>query len=151
MNHVITIAMTAVSVYSRFTSRKGTDLATYIQSRDSHYEVLDTHNDEFFSEMIKATALVGACKDTPWLQVTCTVALSTPAIIGSYEVTKSHIISHVPYNTIAGSIGASIGQVATNPSEMSKSDWDAHVSDISNNDLLSDITCWSTLNFEKKK
>ena len=62
--------------------------------------------------MIKSTALVGACKDTPWLQVSCTLALSTPAIIGSYEATKNHLISHVPDNTIASRSRASIVQVA---------------------------------------
>ena len=90
--------------------------------------------------MIKSTTLVGACKDTPWLQVSCTLALSTPAIIGSYEATKNHLIDHLPANTIFGRSGASIIQVATNPSKISNSDWDAHVSDTSNNDLLGNIS-----------
>ena len=101
--------------------------------------------------MSKATDLIEACKDTPWLQVTCTVALYTPTIIGSYEATKNHLITHIPANTISGRSGASIGQVATNPSENPKSDWDAHVSYMTNNDLLGDIPCWSTLSFDKKK
>ena len=71
--------------------------------------------------MSKATALIGTCKDAPWIQFSCTVALSIPAIIGRYEATKNHLISHVPDNTISGLSEDSIGQVATNPSEMSKS------------------------------
>ena len=35
-------------------------------------------------------------------------------------------------------------------SEISKSDYDAHVSDTSNNDLLGDMSFWPTLIFEKK-
>ena len=101
--------------------------------------------------MIKSTTLVSTCKDTPWFQVSCTLSLSTPAIIGSYEATKNHLIDHVPANTISIRSGASISQAATNPSEISKSNWDAHVSDTSNNDLLGNISCLSTLSSEKKK
>ena len=101
--------------------------------------------------MGKETVLIGANKDTTWLQVTYTVALSTTAIIGRYEATKKHIIAHVLANIIYGRSGSSIGQVTTNPSEMSKSDWDAHVSDMTNNDLLGNMACWYALISEKKK
>ena len=74
MTRLIMIATTAISVSSRFTSCKGNDLATCINNRDSHYEFLETHTDKRCSEISKATALTGACKDTPWSQVTCTVA-----------------------------------------------------------------------------
>ena len=151
MNRLIIIATTAVSVSSRLISCKGTYLETYIQNIGSHYEFIKTHTDKHCLEVSKATTLVGTCKDTPWLQVACTVALSTPDIIGIYEATKNHLISHVQDNTIAGRSGASIGQVATNPSEISKSDCDAHVSDISNNDILGDMSYWSKLSFKKKK
>ena len=89
--------------------------------------------------MSKATALAGACKDTPWLQTPCTVALFTPTIICSYGSTKKHLIANVIDNTIASRSGASIFQVATNSSEISKSNWDTHVSDMSNNDLLGNM------------
>ena len=109
------IPKTVVSVSSRFTSSKGTDLATYIQNRGSHYEFLETQSDKRCSEIIKATTLVGACKDTPWLQVTCTVSLPTPTIIGSYKATKNHLIAHITANNAAVRIGNSICQFATNP------------------------------------
>ena len=109
MTCLIMLAMTAVSVSSRFTSHKGNEIATYIQNRDSHYKFLETQTDERCSEMSKATALVGACKDIPWLQVACTVALSAPAIIGSYEDTKNHLIDHLLANTTVGRSGGSIG------------------------------------------
>ena len=143
--------MTTVSFFSRFTSRKGNDFATKIQNGDSHCEFLETHANKRCSEMIKSTALVGACKNTTWFQVSCTLVLFTPAIIGSYEATKNHLIDHVSANTISSRSGASISQVATNPSEISKSNWDAHISDTSKNDLLGNIPCLSTLRFEKKK
>ena len=101
--------------------------------------------------MSKATAFFGACKDTTCIQVTYTAYLFTPAIIGIYEATKNHLIAHVPANTIAVCSGASIGQVATNPLEMSKSDWDTHISETSNNNLLRNMPCWSMLSFENKK
>ena len=44
MNHLIMIATNAVSISSRFTICKGTDLANYIQSRESQYEFLETYN-----------------------------------------------------------------------------------------------------------
>ena len=91
--------------------------------------------------MSKETALIGACKDTPWIQVACTAVLSTPAIIGRYKATKKQLIARAPVNTIAVRSGASIGKVATNPSEISKSDWDNYVSDMSNNELLGDTPC----------
>ena len=59
--------------------------------------------------MSKTTTLVSACKDTPWTQVACTVALSTPAIIDSYDATKNNIIVQVPANNISGRSGSSIG------------------------------------------
>ena len=136
MTRLIMIAMTAVSVSSRFTSCKGNDLETYIHNRDSHYEFLETHAEKSCSGMSKATSLISACKDTPWLQVTCTLALTATAIIGRCEATKNHIITHVPANTITVHSVDSIGKVAKNILEMSKSNGDAHVSDISNNDLL---------------
>ena len=145
VTYLIIIAKTAISIYSRFTSHKVNDLVTYIQNRDFHYEFIETHAGKHCSDISKASALIGACKDTPWLQVACTIALSTPSIIGSYEVTNNHIIDRVMPNTIAGRSGAYIGQVVTNPSEMSKSDWDTHISDMSNNDLLNGISCWYTL------
>ena len=100
--------------------------------------------------MSNRTDIIGACKDTPWLQVSCNIALSTPAIIGSYEATKNHLISYVPAHTIAGCSGASIGQVATNTLEIPKSDRDAHVSDMTNNDLLGDMPFWSIPSFYNK-
>ena len=100
--------------------------------------------------MSKATATVGACKDTTWIQVACTIAFSNTAIIGSYETTKKHLIDQVPDNTIAGRSGAFIGQVETNPSEMFKSNWDTHVSDMSNNNLIGYMPCWSTIISNKK-
>ena len=151
MDCLIIIYTSAVSVSLRFTSSKGTDLVNYIQNRDSHYEFLETHADDHCSKISKSTALIGACKDTTWIQVACTVALSTPDIIGSYEATNNHIIAHVPANKISGRSGASIGQVATNPSEISRSDWEYHVSDISNNAFLGNMLCWSKLSFDKKK
>ena len=84
MTRLIIIATTAVSVSSRFISCKGTYLETYIQNIDSHYEFIKTHADKKCSEVSKATTLVGTCKDTPWLQFACTVALYTTAIIGNY-------------------------------------------------------------------
>ena len=151
MTCLIMIATTAVSVSYRFNSRKGTDLSTYIHNRDSHYEFIETLADKRCPGMSKATSLVGACKDNPWLRVACTVALSTPAIIVSYESTNNHLISHVMANTIAGRSVASIGQVTTNPFENSKSNWDCHVSDTSNNCLTGDVSFWSKPNFKKKK
>ena len=56
----------------------------------------------------------------------------------------------MPDNTIDGRSGASIGQVANNPLELSNSDWNAHVSDMSNNELLGDMSCCSMLSFENK-
>ena len=100
--------------------------------------------------MSNSTALIGACKDTPWLQVYCTVVVSTPAIIGIYEATKNHLIVHVPPNTISSRSGASIGQVATNPSEIPKINWDANFSYMSNNYFLGNIPCCSTLISKKK-
>ena len=67
MTRLIMISTDAVSISSSFTSGKGNDLATYIHNRDSHYEFLGTHADECCSEMSKATSLVVACKDIPWL------------------------------------------------------------------------------------
>ena len=99
--------------------------------------------------MSKATTLISDCNDTPWIQVTFVIALSTPAIIGIYEATKNHLIYQVPAYIIDKNSGASIGQVAKNPSEMSKSGWGAHVSYMSNNDLLGDMPYWSTISFEK--
>ena len=64
--------------------------------------------------MSKANALVVKCKDNPWLQVACTIALCTRIIIGRYESIKNHLTDHVLTNTIAVCSGASIGQVATN-------------------------------------
>ena len=145
MTHLIMISTNAVYVSSRFTSHKGNKLATYILNIDSHYEFLETHADKCCYEMSKATVLAAACKDNPWLQVACTDTFSTPSIIVSYEATNNHMIAHVTSNTIAGRSGAYIGQVVTNPSEMSKSDWDTHISDMSNNDLLNGISCWYTL------
>ena len=112
MTRLIMISTTDVSIYSRFTSHKGNDHATYIHNRYSHYEFLDTHADEIFYDKSKATALIGACKDTPWVQLSFTVTLSTTVIIGSYEANKNHLISHVPDNTIASRSRASIVQVA---------------------------------------
>ena len=122
ITRLIMIATTVVSVSSRFTSHKGNDLATYIHNRDSHYEFLETHAYECCSEMIKETSLTGACKDTPWIQVACIVSLSTTDIIFSYDTTKKYLLDHVLDNTVAGRSGASIGQVAKNPSDMSKKD-----------------------------
>ena len=81
---LIMIATTDIYISSRFTSNKGTELATNIQNRDSYYELLKTNADERCSKMSKATALVGACTDNPWIQVSYTVPLSTPIIIFSY-------------------------------------------------------------------
>ena len=139
ITRLIIITTINLSVYSRFTSRKGNDLATYNQNRDSHFEFLEKHTDKCCFEMSNTTDLIGACKDTPWLQVACTISFSNPTIIGIYEAAKNHLIFHVLYNTISGHSGDSIGQVATNPSEMSKSDWGAHVSDMNNNDLLGNM------------
>ena len=136
MTRLIMINMAAVSISSRFTSRKVNYLATYIHNRDFHNEFLETHTGERCSEMSNATTLISTCKYATWIQLTCTVFVSAPTIIGSYEATKNHLISHVPANTIAGRSGASIGQVATNTLEISKSECNAHVSDTSNNDLL---------------
>ena len=77
--------------------------------------------------------------------------MSTTAIIGIYKATKKHFISHVQANDISGHIGASIGQVATNPLEISKSSGNVNVSDMSNNDLLVDMPRWYTLIYEKKQ
>ena len=84
MNCLIMIATTAVSIFSRFTSCKGTELATYIQNRDFHYEFCKTNADKRCSDMSKETALVGACKDNIWLQVSCLISFYTPTIIGKY-------------------------------------------------------------------
>ena len=111
MTCLIIIATTVISVLSRFTSCKANYFATYIQNRDSHYEVFKTHADKCYSEMSKATILVGVCKNISWLQVSCTVAFSTSAIIESYEANKNHLISHVPDNNIDSRSGSSIGQV----------------------------------------
>ena len=113
MTRLIMVATTSVSISSRFTSCKGNYLVTYIQNRDSHYEFLETHADELLSEMSEATACVGACKDTHWIQAAFTIALSNPAIIGSYDATKNHLTPHVPANTISGRSGYSISQVLT--------------------------------------
>ena len=89
-NRLIIIATSDIYFYSRFTSRKGTNLATYIQNRDSQYEFIETYDDKRCSETSKATAIIGAFKDTPWLQVACTVSLYNTAIIGRYEATKNY-------------------------------------------------------------
>ena len=49
MTRLIMISTTFVSVSSMFNDCKGTDLATYIQNRDSHYEFLKTHADKRYS------------------------------------------------------------------------------------------------------
>ena len=152
MTRQIMIATTDVSVSSRFTSGKGNELVTYIQNRDSHYEFLETHAEERYSEMSKANALFGDWNDNPCLQVkNKIVALYTPSIIGNYEATKNHLIAHVLANTISGRSGASIVQVAKNPSETSRRNWDSHVSYMTKNDLLGYMPFWSTLIFDKKK
>ena len=150
MTRLIMIATISVSVSSRFSSNKGNNFANFIQNRESHYEFLETHADEHFSDMSKAATLIVSCKDTSWIQVDCTFAFSTSSIIGRYEATKNHFIAHIPDNTISGRSGASIGQVETNPLEMSKRHWDIHVSYMSNNELISDMPCRSTLRCEKK-
>ena len=67
MNRLIIITTTDISVLSMYTICSGTNLVNYTQNKDSHYEFLEKHADECYYEISKATALVGACKDTPWI------------------------------------------------------------------------------------